>query len=31
MEGFALFVTICGAASLAGSFMKFLEKLEERK
>lgn len=31
MEGFALFVTICGAASLAGAFMKLVERMEGRR
>lgn len=28
MEGFALFVTICGAAAIAAWFMKMVEKME---
>lgn len=31
MEGFAMFVTICGAAALAGSFMRLVDKLEGRR
>lgn len=30
MEGFALFVTVCGAAAMAGWFMKLVEKMEGR-
>ena len=29
MEGFALFVTICGAAALAGQAMRFFAWLEK--
>ena len=31
MEGFALALTIIGAAAVTGWFMKFLDKLEGRK
>ena len=31
MEGFATFLTICGAASVTHAFMRLLERLEGRR